>query len=135
MHRGSPLRARAHTPSARCPTASKSATTGRAWRCGAPSTLPVAIERPSGLLVDALVGVGLIVTPIHPNAVKACRRRYRTAAAKSDSGDALILADILRTEGHRLRRLEPQPDAIKPCAAWYAAMATRSARGSPWRTS
>jgi hypothetical protein len=80
---------------------------------GAPGTIPVAIERPSGLLVDTLVEVGFVVTPIHPNVVKACRPRYRAVAAKSDPGDAYILADILRTDGHRLRPLEPQSDAIK----------------------
>jgi transposase len=80
---------------------------------GAPEVIPIAIERPSGLLVDALVEAGFIVTPIHPNMVKACRPRYRAVAAKSDPGDAFILADILRTDGHRLRPLAPQSDAIK----------------------
>jgi transposase len=80
---------------------------------GAPEMIPVAIERPSGLLVDALVEAGFVVTSIHPNVVKACRPRYRAVAAKSDPGDAFILADILRTDGHRLRPLAPQSDAIK----------------------
>jgi transposase len=80
---------------------------------GAPEVIPVAIERPSGLLVDALVEAGFIVTPVHPNVVKACRSRYRAVAAKSDPGDAFILADILRTDGHRLRPLAPQSDVIK----------------------
>jgi len=80
---------------------------------GALEGIPIAIERPSGLLVDALVEAGFVVTPIHPNAVKACRPRYRAVAAKSDPGDAFILADILRTDGHRLRPLAPQSDAIK----------------------
>jgi transposase len=80
---------------------------------GAPEVIPIAIERPSGLLVDALVEAGFVVTPIHPNVVKACRPRYRAGAAKSDPGDAFILADILRTDGHRLRPLAPQSDAIK----------------------
>jgi len=52
-------------------------------------------------------------SPIHPNLVKACRPRYRAVAAKSAPGDAFILADILRTDGHRLRPLAPQSDAIK----------------------
>jgi transposase len=52
-------------------------------------------------------------SPIHPNLVKACRPRYRAVAAESDPGDAFILADILRTDGHRLRPLAPQSDAIK----------------------
>jgi transposase len=85
----------------------------RLQKHGAPSVIPLAIERPSGLLVDVLVEAGFVVTPVHPNAVKACRPRYRAVAAKSDPGDAFILADILRTDGHRLRPLEPQSDTIK----------------------
>jgi transposase len=77
----------------------------------------IAIERPSGLIVDALVDAGLVVVPIHPNVVKACRSRYRAVAAKSDPGDAYILADVLRTDGHRLTALEPQSDAIKALRA------------------
>jgi transposase len=80
---------------------------------GAAADIPVAIERPSGLLVDVLVEAGFVVTPVHPNVVKACRSRYRAVAAKSDPGDAFILADILRTDGHRLRPLAPPSDAIK----------------------
>ena len=85
----------------------------RLQKHGALEVIPIAIERPSGLLVDALVEAGFVVTPIHPNALKACRPRYRAVAAKSDPGDAFILADILRTDGHRLRPLAPQSDAIK----------------------
>jgi transposase len=80
---------------------------------GEPGETPIAIERPSGLLVDALVAAGFVVRPIHPNVVKACRPRYRAVSAKSDPGDAYILADILRTDGHRLAPLKPQSDAIK----------------------
>ena len=89
----------------------------RLKRHGPLGGLPVAIERPAGLLVDHLVEAGLAVVPIHPNAVKACRPRYRAVSAKSDPGDAYILADVLRTDGHRLRRLQPQPDAIKALRA------------------
>ncbi|HEX6014666.1 MAG TPA: IS110 family transposase [Geminicoccaceae bacterium] len=85
----------------------------RLQKHGALDVIPIAIERPSGLLVDALVEAGFVVTPIHPNVVKASRPRYRAVAAKSDPGDAFILADILRTDGHRLRPLAPQSDAIK----------------------
>jgi transposase len=55
--------------------------------------------------------------PIHPNVVKACRPRYRAAGAKSDRGDAYMLADILRTDGHRFAPLEPVSDAIKALRA------------------
>ncbi|OWJ56367.1 IS110 family transposase [Inquilinus limosus] len=80
---------------------------------GEPGDIRIAIERPSGLLVDALVEAGFVVVPIHPNVVKACRPRYRAVSAKSDPGDAYVLADILRTDGHRLHALKPQSDAIK----------------------
>jgi hypothetical protein len=86
-------------------------------RLGAPADLPVAIERPSGLIVDALLDAGHPVFPIHPNAVKACRPRYRAAGGKSDPGDAYMLADILRTDGHRFRALTPVSDAIKALRA------------------
>lgn len=77
----------------------------------------VAIERPSGLIVDALIDAGHPVYPIHPNAVKAMRPRYRSHGAKSDASDAYLLADALRTDGHRLRRLAPQGDAIRALRA------------------
>jgi hypothetical protein len=65
----------------------------------------IAIERPSGLLVDALVEAGFEVVPIHPNAVKASRPRYRSHGGKSDASDAYLLADLLRTDGHRFKPL------------------------------
>ena len=81
------------------------------------SALPVAIERPSGLIVDALVEAGHRVFPIHPNAVKATRPRYRSHGAKSDASDAYLLADLLRTDGHRFKFLLPQSDEIKALRA------------------
>jgi transposase len=81
----------------------------RLRRLGSP---PVAIERPSGLLVDTLVEAGLTVVPIHPNAVKASRPRYRSHGGKSDASDAYLLADLLRTDGHRFKALSPQGDEI-----------------------
>lgn len=85
----------------------------RLARYGAPADLPVAIERPSGLIVDTLVAAGHPVVPIHPNVVKASRPRYRAAGGKSDGGDAYLLADPLRTDGHGFRPLGPVSDEIK----------------------
>lgn len=79
--------------------------------------LPIAIERPSGALVDALVQSGYSVVPIHPNAVKAARPRYNAAGAKSDPGDAYLLADLLRTDGHRFRPLKPLSDETRSLRA------------------
>lgn len=86
-------------------------------RLAPPAELPIAIERPSGLIVDSLTAAGCPVVPIHPNVVKACRPRYRAAGGKSDPGDSFMLADILRTDGHRFRRLAPCSDDIKALRA------------------
>lgn len=86
-------------------------------RIAAPAELPVAIERPSGLIVDALVAAGHPVAPIHPNVVRACRPRYRAAGGKSDPADAFMLADILRTDGHRFRPLRPASSEIRALRA------------------
>ena len=86
-------------------------------RITAPGELPIAIERPSGLVVDTLVAAGHPVVPIHPNVLKACRPRYHAARCKSDPGDAYILADVLRTDGHRFRPLRPASDEIKALRA------------------
>ena len=79
--------------------------------------LRVALERPSGLLVDTLLDAGVEVVPIHPNALKASRPRYSTAGGKSDPGDAFIHADLLRTDGHRLRPLRPPADDTRALRA------------------
>src|SRR5438034_2124909 len=77
----------------------------------------VAIERPSGLIVDALVEGGFTVVPIHPNIVKATRPRYRSHGGKSDASDAYLLADLLRTDGHRFQPLASQGDDIRALRA------------------
>jgi transposase len=94
----------------------------RLKRFGTPAELSIAIERPSGLLIDTLVDAGFHVVPIHPNALKATRPRYSAALGKSDPGDAYILADMLRTDGHRFRALRPASDQTK---ALRAAVRTR----------
>jgi len=78
--------------------------------------LRLAIERPDGLVVDTLVDAGVAVVPIHPNKLKAARERYTNTGAKSDPGDAYVLADLLRTDGHRFRelaRLSEQTRALR----------------------
>jgi transposase len=76
-------------------------------KLGNASELPVAIERPDGLLVDRLLDAGHQVVPIHPNVFHASRPRWEGAGSKSDVGDAFRLADLLRTDHHRLRPLRP----------------------------
>lgn len=86
-------------------------------RISPPERLPVAIERPSGLLVDTLQDAGHPVVAIHPNVVKASRARYRAAFSKSDAGDALLLADLLRTDAHRFKPLTPRSEAMRAVRA------------------
>ncbi len=73
----------------------------------------VAIERPDGPLVEAMLDTGLRVVVVTPRQVKALRSRYSAAGAKSDPGDAYLLADVLRTDGHRLVALTPDGDPTK----------------------
>ncbi len=82
-----------------------------------PAEIEIAIERPSGLLVDTLVDAGFVVVPVHPNMLKASRPRYSAAQGKTDLGDAFILADLLRTDRHRLRPLRPLSDETKALRA------------------
>lgn len=79
----------------------------RLARLGRPEDLPVAIESTASLAIDRLLAAGHPVVPIHPNAFHATRPRWGASRAKSDPGDSFKLADYLRTEGHRLRRLRP----------------------------
>jgi hypothetical protein len=82
---------------------------GRLARLGDPAALPVIIERSGGLVVERLLAAGHPVVPVHPTAFWAARPRWGASGAKSDAGDRYKLADYLRTDGHRLRRLDP-PD-------------------------
>lgn len=67
----------------------------------------VAIERPDGPVVDALLAAGLDVVVVTPRQVKHLRARYGAAGNKDDRFDAYVLADVLRTDGHRLVSLTP----------------------------
>jgi transposase len=73
----------------------------------------VAIERPDGPLVEALLDAGLVVFMVPPSMLKAVRARYGAAGAKSDPGDSFVLADLLRTDHHRLAPLTQDSAATK----------------------
>jgi transposase len=79
----------------------------RLGRLGDPATLPVAIERPDGRLVDRLLEAGHPVVAVQPNAIKAWRDAEILSGAKNDPGDAHLLAEYLRLRQHRLRVLAP----------------------------
>lgn len=71
----------------------------------------VAIERPDGTVVDALLAAGLTVVVISPNQLKHLRGRYGSVGNKDDRFDAYVLADTLRTDRARLRPLTPDSSA------------------------
>ena len=73
----------------------------------------VAIERCDGPLVEALLDADHQVFVITPRQVKGLRSRYSGSGAKSDAGDAYLLADVLRTDGHRLTPLTQDSDATQ----------------------
>ena len=65
----------------------------------------VAIERPDGPVVEALLEAELTVFVIDPKQVKNMRGRYGSAGNKDDRFDAYVLADVLRTDRARMRPL------------------------------
>ena len=79
----------------------------RLARFGDPADVPVAIERPDGRLVDLLLEAGHPVVPVKPNAIKAWRDGEVLSGAKSDAGDAAVIAEYLRLRYHRLTPAVP----------------------------
>jgi hypothetical protein len=63
----------------------------------------VGIETDRGPWVAALVAAGYRVFAVNPMQVARYRERGCTSGAKSDAGDAHVLADMVRTDAHQLR--------------------------------
>jgi transposase len=72
-----------------------------------------AIEQPNGLVVDRLLDAGIVVVAVHPNQLAAARDRYRSGGGKSDGFDAYVLAELARTDMHRLTPLERDGDETR----------------------
>ncbi len=70
----------------------------------------VGIETDRGLLVRALVAAGYRVLAVNPLAVDRYRDRHRVSGAKSDPGDARVLADMVRTDAHQHRPVAADSD-------------------------
>ncbi|ADI04398.1 IS117 transposase [Streptomyces bingchenggensis BCW-1] len=64
----------------------------------ATALVPVAIETSHGLLVAALRAAGRLIYAINPMAASRYRDRHAVSRKKSDHGDAVVLANILRTD-------------------------------------
>ena len=65
-----------------------------------PSEVVIGTESARGLVMQALVAVGYTVYEINPLAASRYRDRHHISGAKSDRGDAKMLADLVRTDRH-----------------------------------
>jgi transposase len=76
----------------------------------------VGIETDRGPWVQALIAAGYRIYAINPLRVARYRERRGVSGAKSDPGDAHILADMVRTDRHQLRPIagdSAQAEAVK----------------------
>jgi transposase len=90
--------------------------------------IPIAIETPRGLLVAALRATGRGVYAINPMAVARYRERWTVARAKSDHADAMVLANILRTDRHAHRPLPADSELAQAIA-----VLARAHQDATWR--
>ena len=76
----------------------------------------IGIETDRGPWVTALIAAGYTVFPVNPLQASRYRERHGVSGAKSDGGDAHMLADMVRTDSHQLRPAagdSPEAEAIK----------------------
>jgi hypothetical protein len=77
-----------------------------------PAEVVVGIETDRGLFVTALVAAGYEVFAVNPMSTSRYRDRHSTSGAKSDPGDAKILADMVRTDRHNHRPVAADSDTV-----------------------
>jgi transposase len=70
-----------------------------------PAEVAVGIEIDRGLLVGALAAAGYRIYAVNPFAASRYRDRHATSGAKSDPGDAKVLADLVRTDRQNHREV------------------------------
>jgi transposase len=86
---------------------------------GEPDTVVVGIETDRGPWVQALLAAGYQVYAINPLSAARYRERHTTSGAKSDPGDAKVLADLVRTDRQHHRPIAGDSDladAVKALA-------------------
>jgi transposase len=79
----------------------------------------IGIERDHGPWVSALAAAGYTVLAVNPLQASRYRERHGVSGAKSDAGDAHMLADMVRTDSHQLRAVagdSPDAEGIKVLA-------------------
>ena len=85
----------------------------------------IATETDRGLFVGALVAAGYTVVAVNPLSTSRYRERHSTSGAKSDPGDAKVLADLARTDAHNHRPVAGDSElgeAIKVLARAHQSM-------------
>jgi transposase len=84
-----------------------------------PGQVAVGVETDRGLLVGALLAAGYQVYAVNPQVVSRYRGRHGASRAKSDRGDAKVLADLVRVDRHNHRQVAgdtPAVEAVKVLA-------------------
>jgi len=84
-----------------------------AARADAPAQVVIGIGTDRGLWVEALNAAGYQVYAVNPLAVARYRDRHQVSGAKSDAGDAKLLADLVRTDRHNHRLLAGDTAAVE----------------------
>jgi transposase len=90
-----------------------------------PSEVTVATETDRGLFVGSLVAAGYRVLAVNPLSTSRYRDRHSTSGAKSDPGDAKVLAELARLDGHNHRPVAGDSDladAVKILARAHHSM-------------
>ena len=77
---------------------------------GEADEVAIGIETDRGPWVIALIAAGYRVFAINPLQVARYRERQSVSGAKSDAGDAHVLADMVRTDCHQLRPVAGDSD-------------------------
>ena len=70
---------------------------------GEDAEVVIGIETDRGPWVAALVAAGYTVYAVNPLQASRYRERHGVSGAKSDTGDAHMLTDMVRTDSHQLR--------------------------------
>jgi len=99
---------------------------------GADAEVVIGIETDRGPWVAALVAAGYLVFPVNPLQASRYRERHGVSGAKSDGGDAHMLADMVRTDSHQLRPAagnSPEAEAIKVVARTHKTLIWERTRG------
>ena len=73
----------------------------------------IGIETDRGLFVTALVAAGYQVYAVNPMSTSRYRDRHSTSGAKSDPGDAKVLADMVRTDRHNHRPVSADTETVQ----------------------